>query len=68
MDHFLALGAEDCLVLGSDFDGADLPPWLDNPEKVAGLYGRFLERGYAPALCDKIFFGNALVFFRENLH
>lgn len=68
VDHFLALGAEDCLALGSDFDGADLPFWLDSPEKAAGLYGCFLERGYSPALCDKIFFGNALAFFRENLH
>lgn len=67
VDRFLALGAEDCLALGSDFDGADLPPWLDSPEKAAGLYGCFLEHGCSPALCDKIFFGNALAFFRENL-
>ena len=66
VDHFLSLGAGDCLALGSDFDGADLPPWLDSPEKAAGLYGCFLDRGYPPALCDKIFFGNALAFFREN--
>lgn len=67
VDHFLTLGAEECLALGSDFDGADLPAWLNGPEKAAGLYGEFLKRGYAPALCDKIFFGNALSFFRENL-
>ena len=67
VDRFLELGGEDCLALGSDFDGADLPPWLDSPEKAAGLYGAFRERGYGAALCDKIFFENALDFFRKNL-
>ena len=67
VDHFLELGAQDCLALGSDFDGAQLPPWLDCPEKAAGLYACFLDRGYPPALCDQIFFANALAFFRTNL-
>lgn len=66
--HFLELGAEDCLALGSDFDGAGLPPCLDSPGKVAGLYGFFLNRGLPPALCEKIMFGNALTFFRTNLN
>ena len=67
VEHFFELGAGDCLALGSDFDGAQLPPWLDCPEKAAGLYACFLDRGYPPALCDQIFFGNALAFFRTNL-
>ena len=67
VDHFLELGAQDCLALGSDFDGAKLPLWLDCPEKAAGLYACFLDRGYPPALCDQIFFANALAFFRTNL-
>ena len=29
VDHFLSLGAEKCLALGSDFDGADLPDYLN---------------------------------------
>lgn len=68
VEHFLELGAEDCLALGSDFDGADLPPCLDCPDRVAGLYGYFLDRGLPPALCEKIMFGNALTFFRLNLN
>ena len=67
MEHFLALGAEDCLALGSDFDGADLPPCLDGPDKAAGLYGYFLDWGLSPALAEKILWKNALEFFRTNL-
>lgn len=67
VEHFLALGAEDCLALGSDADGADLPPCLDGPERIAGLYGYFLDRGLSPALAEKILWRNALAFFRANL-
>ena len=66
-ERFLALGAEDCLALGSDFDGADLPPCLDGPEKIAGLYCYFLKRGLSPALAEKIMWRNALTFFRTHL-
>ena len=60
--HFLELGAENCLALGSDADGADLPSCLDSPGAFAGLYGYFLERGLSPALADRIFWKNALFF------
>ena len=64
--HFLELGAENCLALGSDADGADLPPCLDSPEAFAGLYQYFLDRGLSPALADRIFWKNALDFFSKN--
>lgn len=66
IDHFLALGAENCLALGSDFDGADLPQFLSSPTKAAGLYGELAER-YGTALCDQLFYGNTMRFFEENL-
>lgn len=66
IDHFLALGAENCLALGSDFDGADLPQFLSSPTKAAGLYGELAER-YGTALCDQLFYGNTMRFFAENL-
>lgn len=64
--HFLELGAEHCLALGSDADGADLPPCLDGPGAFAGLYGYFLDRGLSPALADRIFWKNALSFFAQE--
>ena len=66
IDHFLELGGEDWLALGSDFDGADLPSFLNSPTQAAGLYSELAER-YGVALCDQLFYGNALRFFEENL-
>ena len=67
IEHFLTLGAEDCLALGSDFDGTDLPPWLDSTGKLVDLYSHMIEHGFSGTLCDKIFFQNASEFFRRNL-
>lgn len=67
VEHFLALGAQDCLALGSDFDGAQVPAFLDCPEKVAGLEAFFLQKGLSPALAEKILWCNALDFFKLNL-
>jgi len=65
--HFLELGAEDCLALGSDFDGCPLAPCLSSPEQSVGLYGYLQDRGISPELAEKILFRNALEFFRANL-
>lgn len=64
--RFLELGAEQALALGSDFDGTDVPPCLDSMEKVAGLYGYFLQRGLSPGLADQIMWKNAVDFFHCN--
>lgn len=64
--HFLELGAEDCLALGSDFDGADLPPCLDDCTKVPALGEYLLSRGLGRPLVEKIFWKNALDFARTN--
>ena len=67
VEHFLELGAERCLALGSDADGADLPPWLDSPEKFAGLYQFFLDQGLTVLQAEGILWKNTLKFFREQL-
>ena len=65
-EHLLTLGAEDCLALGSDFDGAELPPCLDRCEKVPGLIDCFRAR-LGGEVAEKIAWRNAMAFFRENL-
>ena len=65
VEHFLELGAEDCLALGSDADGTDVPPGLDCPEKFAGLYQYFLDRGLSQCQAEKILWQNALDFFKR---
>ena len=65
--HFFDLGAQKNLALGSDFDGASLPPCLDSPEKAADFYGYLLARGVPQEDADGIFFENASRFLRKNL-
>lgn len=65
VERFLELGAERCLALGSDADGADVPPGLDCPERFAGLYQYFLNRGLSSELADGILWRNALEFFKQ---
>lgn len=67
VEHFLKLGAEHNLALGSDFDGADLPQCLNTPCKAAGLYDYFLCRGLSQAQAEGILFRNAQCFFHKNL-
>lgn len=65
VEHFLELGAERCLALGSDADGTDVPPGLDSPERFAGLYQYFLDRGLSVPQADGILWKNALNFFKN---
>ncbi len=65
--HFFDLGACRNLALGSDFDGAALPPCLDSAEKTADFYEYLLSRDVSQADADGIFFENARAFLRKNL-
>lgn len=65
--HFLELGAENNLSLGSDFDGAVLPECLNTPSKAAGIYEYLLSRGLSQKLADGILYQNAWDFFKKNL-
>ena len=67
VEHFLELGAGDCLALGSDADGADLPPWLNCPKQFAGLYRLFLDRGLDREGAEGILWRSALAFLKRNL-
>lgn len=61
--HFLELGGQDVLALGSDFDGADMPPYLDGLDKIENLVAALERSGLAPDVVEKILFGNASRFF-----
>lgn len=64
-EHFLSLGGEDCLAVGSDFDGTDMPEGISGIESMESLYEVFLRHNYREELLDKLFFKNAYNFF-EN--
>lgn len=67
IEHFFKLGAYKNLALGSDFDGATLPTYLNSPEKAAALYEYFLDQGMSTELAEGILFRNAEEFFEKNL-
>lgn len=64
-EHFLSLGGENCLTIGSDFDGTDMPKGISGIESIEELYELFLKHNYREELLDKLFFKNAYNFF-EN--
>lgn len=68
-EHFLALGGEDTLAMGGDWDGAALPEDMASGlGSVPELYEVFLRHNYSESLLEKIFYGNAARFFQmQNL-
>ena len=65
VEHFLDLGGENAIALGSDFDGSDTPEWLDACEKVAPFYEQIAGR-FGQELADRMFWSNAHYFFMQN--
>ena len=62
VDHMLNVAGEGLLTLGSDYDGSDVPRWLDPCDKVADLHA-LLAREFGAAIAERIFHGNAERFF-----
>lgn len=67
VSRMLELGGEDVIACGSDFDGADIDASLDTPAKFAASADYLIARGISENIIDKMFFTNALEFFRKNI-
>lgn len=64
--HFLELGGEDSLALGSDFDGCTVPDYLgDGIGKLDYLAEKLESSGIPAKVTDKILFGNANNYFMK---
>ncbi len=63
--HFLELGAEKCIALGSDYDGAGVHPELDSVEKSLKIGEYLTEHGISREIAEGICFGNAWRFFEK---
>lgn len=61
-EHFLSLGGENTLAIGSDFDGCDLPSDIAGLESMEEIYEMFLRANYSEKLVQKLFFENAYKF------
>ncbi len=62
IEHFLQLGGEHVLALGSDYDGADVPTWLQPGERLRELYPMLCRR-FGARIAERIFYTNAIEFF-----
>ena len=65
--HFLELGGENTLCMGSDFDGADVPKYIKDISCVPALYNKMAQYGLDKTTLDKIFYENSVNFFEKNL-
>lgn len=65
VDRLLTLGGERGLALGSDYDGTDVPSWLDGCQHVGSLHD-LIERHFGGDVAERIFYENARDFFARN--
>lgn len=61
--HFLSLGGENTLCVGSDFDGCDALEELDSIDKIPFFYETLLKNGFNEQVVQKIMYNNAHNFF-----
>ncbi len=61
--HFLGLGGENAIALGSDFDGASVPSYISGIDKIEQLALCLEKSGIDAKTVDKILFENANRFF-----
>ena len=61
IEHFLALGGEKSVGIGSDFDGCSrLPAGIRRVSDLSALYEALLRRNYPQSLVNDIFFNNMM--------
>lgn len=65
VDRLLELGGERGLALGSDYDGTDVPTWLNGCERVGTLH-ELIERHFGHEIAERVFYENARDFFLRN--
>ena len=65
--HCLALGLQDNICIGTDFDGAKMISRLSKSKQLSALYGFLLKRKLTKPLVDKIFFENSFKFYHNVL-
>ncbi|MCL2445319.1 MAG: dipeptidase [Oscillospiraceae bacterium] len=61
--HMLSLGGEDCVALGSDFDGCTVHESLAGLDKLPQLHDDLIRLGFDEHVLPKFFWENAEKFF-----
>lgn len=63
ISHLLSLGLEDYIAFGSDFDGGEMSPELNSPQKLPDFAAFLAQKGLPERVAGKIFYRNAEKFF-----
>ena len=67
IEYIMALGGENNIGLGSDFDGmSSLPSGFKGIENLGEILEELLKIGYSEKLVENILYGNFLRVFKEN--
>ena len=67
LHHFLELGGEDAVALGSDLDGHPLiAPYLNGVEKIPALIDALERSGIGKNVVEKVLFHNAACFLEKR--
>lgn len=67
LEHLRKVGGEECLALGSDFDGIKGNPELTGVQDMESLREALYRAGWKQSVLDKLFYENVLRFFRDVL-
>lgn len=64
IEHWLDMGGEDALALGGDWDGADVPEFLEDASTMPE-FQQLLSRRFGKTIMQKLCSDNALAFFER---
>jgi transcriptional regulator with XRE-family HTH domain len=67
IEHYLALGGEDMIGFGADWDGTDLPDGIDHVGHLTRVAECMAAHGYSDSLIRKLFWDNFYRFSIKNL-
>lgn len=65
--HFIAVGGEECVGLGTDFDGFEERCEVDCPRKLELLFAELKHRGMTDGQLDKFVTGNVLRVVKDTM-
>ena len=61
LEHFLALGGENNVSMGGDWDGiTSMPQGMNGIQDMEKLYEHLLRRNYSETLLEKVFYSNLM--------
>ncbi|MBQ6993403.1 MAG: dipeptidase [Lachnospiraceae bacterium] len=65
--HFIKIGGEDCIGIGTDFDGIENVPMISNPTQMPLLFDALQKKGITPRQLDKLASKNVLRVIKEAM-